>query len=930
MPSITYDGQSFMIDGRRIWLVSGSIHYARVPRELWAARIHAAKQAGLNTIETPVFWARHEPRHGKFDFTGDNDIRRFVELIAQAGMYCILRPGPYVGTGWDMGGLPPWLLGVPNIQLRTASQPFLEACSRYITAVSQQVRDLQATSPGQGGPIILIQNEAAWTCGHDTLAHSYLGELNRYYRESGLTVPTINANDLWQAVESQIDAWTGFEDLLSHLRQLAAIAPERPRLVIEFRSGGSDVWGRPEQRSKTPRMILRRLGEVLAAGGQYNITPFHGGTNFGFSGGRLAGLPDAYITTSSDRGAPVTEVGAQGPVYGAVRRISTFASRFGRILSNLDHRRQSVNLHPNSTASGGGLAVVYQSGPQGGVAFVFGDEAGSSKSQRGTLLLPDGSFLPIDLGKQPVGWYLFDARLSGRSHLDYLNLCALANIGRVLVCFGPAGSRAVISINGSPVEAEVPSGKHPLLLEHEGVALLIASDEQVDTIYFSGDSIYTGVLGITREGEAIPHPEYKQYTRLSADGVATNHRTPAPVVKNNHAAPTSKRPRGVGAPAERLVLADWACAPASDYTRGESARYATITGPADLGSLGSPYGYGWYRLRVKAAVSRKHRILFPHSGDRLHVFVNGEAQGVAGHGPGAAREVHAAFHKGPGTLVVLAENLGRPSAGVLLGQSVGLVGHGWAVAPIKTEKPRVVHSDPVDLLAFKAPLWHINKGDTTDAARMTWTLAHRRKTPVFVLIAPLDGSGIVLLNGTPIRYFERGSDTTITLEPDRLSRGNNLIQIAMVGGTEAHSAALAHAVTFLEGAENLTAKADWAFARWEPPPPDAYLRSAKREALAAGPVWWRSTFTADDSETPLMLDVTGMTKGQIYVNNRHIGRYFRATADGAPVPPQARYFIPRPWVESGVLNELMLFDEHGGNAAACRLIADENASAFGE
>src|SRR5436190_2014934 len=84
----------------------------------------------------------------------------------------------------------------------------------------------------------------------------------------------------------------------------------------------------------------------------------------------------------------------------------------------------------------------------------------------------------------------------------------------------------------------------------------------------SGDSIYMGVAGISREGDAIPHPEHKQYSRLSADGVVTVHRTPAPIVK--HAAQDSKRPKGVGAPTAKLVLADWAVASAADYTRGES------------------------------------------------------------------------------------------------------------------------------------------------------------------------------------------------------------------------------------------------------------------------------------------------------------------------------------------------------------------------
>src|SRR5262249_22319197 len=156
--------------GRRIWLVSGSIAYARVPHEHWEVRIQTAKAAGLNCIATPVFWNRHEPRPGQFDFKGDNDLRRFISLIGEAGMDCILRPGPFIGQEWDLGGLPPWLLGVKGIKLRVSNGPYLEACSRYLTAVANQVRDLQVTSPGKPGPIVLVQNESAWTCGDDAQA----------------------------------------------------------------------------------------------------------------------------------------------------------------------------------------------------------------------------------------------------------------------------------------------------------------------------------------------------------------------------------------------------------------------------------------------------------------------------------------------------------------------------------------------------------------------------------------------------------------------------------------------------------------------------------------------------------------------------------------------------------------------------------------
>jgi len=175
MPSVTHDGRSFMVDGKRVWLASGRIPYARVPRAQWADRIHAAKMAGLNCIETPIFWNRHETRPGRFDFVGENDLRHFVDLVGKAGMYCILGIGPYVGCDWDMGGLPAFLHEVPpregvRIAYRTNNQQFLEACSRFIGAVADQIRGWQVTAPGTGGPIILLQCESEWTCGDDAKA----------------------------------------------------------------------------------------------------------------------------------------------------------------------------------------------------------------------------------------------------------------------------------------------------------------------------------------------------------------------------------------------------------------------------------------------------------------------------------------------------------------------------------------------------------------------------------------------------------------------------------------------------------------------------------------------------------------------------------------------------------------------------------------
>jgi beta-galactosidase GanA len=124
MPSVTYDGRSFMVDGRRVWLASGRIPYARVPRDSWAQRIAMAKWAGLNCIETPVFWNRHEVRAGRFDFTGDNDLRHFIDLCGKAGMV-ILALGRTLGRIGTLAACPRTCVSPGPRGVRTNNQQFL-------------------------------------------------------------------------------------------------------------------------------------------------------------------------------------------------------------------------------------------------------------------------------------------------------------------------------------------------------------------------------------------------------------------------------------------------------------------------------------------------------------------------------------------------------------------------------------------------------------------------------------------------------------------------------------------------------------------------------------------------------------------------------------------------------------------------------------
>ena len=76
-------GDHFELDGKRLQIISGAIHYARVPRAYWRDRLQKAKAMGLNTVETYVFWNLHEPEPGKYDFTGQNDVAEFIREAQQ-------------------------------------------------------------------------------------------------------------------------------------------------------------------------------------------------------------------------------------------------------------------------------------------------------------------------------------------------------------------------------------------------------------------------------------------------------------------------------------------------------------------------------------------------------------------------------------------------------------------------------------------------------------------------------------------------------------------------------------------------------------------------------------------------------------------------------------------------------------------------------
>jgi beta-galactosidase len=925
MASISYDRQCFTIDGRRIWLVSGAIHYTRTPHQLWRQRIRAAKQAGLNCIETYVFWNAHEPVPGEFDFTGDLDLRAFVKMIGEEGMFCILRPGPYVCAEWDFGGFPAWLNTIEGTKLRQANGPFLEACARYIGAVMKEVRDLQASETAKqtgkrpkhhappnhggyrgegGGPIILMQAENEWFCSSQEQHDGYLRENVRHLRENGCTVPINNCNNLWQSVDGTIDTWNAKHHLTADMRQLATVKPEAPRIVSELWTGWFDAWGKEHDTTDSAGDVLHRLAGVLGAGAMFNLYMFHGGTNFGFYGGRSIADPACFMTTSYDYDAPLLEAGGRGEKYRAVKRIATFASQFHQVFANLIGDPPHAAIAPDGEDHP--PAVLHQPGSRGDIVFILRSKHDKTKDLG--LLLPDGQTLPVPLGGDRAAWLLINTRLGNDAILDYTNLRPFAFIGgKMLVLFGPAGAQGLVSIDGAPLAVTVPPGKQPHVQQVDDLTLVVMNDQQVDAAYPVEEGLILGAAGLDDNGEPTALPGWSMIYRIDADGKISKQKQAA-----------ARKP---SAP----KLTGWQCVTLDTLIDGSDPGYEPIEGPATLETLGQNHGYGWYRVPITKTATGK--LLWPEAGDRLHVYSDGKLEHILGQGPDTDPDPTAM--KLDRQITVLADNLGRFNIGQNMGEPKGLAGPLYKVAAVKLAKPKITRQPTPDPFVLEGLAYGQHKGEQHPAQGLSWDVSPDGRKPMILEIDGLPMDCVVMINGEPVHLYHpqfSAGFSRIVLVPGTgpVKGGKNNLTLALYDPMPDGVDPLKH-LRFYKVTDTVSDKrGTWSFCPLNPPPPGDVSFNALPKAPPAGPAWFRASFTVKQADAPLWLEPVGMSKGQVYLNGHNVGRYWVATRTGKKVPPQQAYYLPEPWIKTDSPNELLIFDEHGKPPTKCKLVYNEN------
>jgi len=324
--SIDYENDRFLKDGQPFRYVSGAMHYFRVPQQYWADRMMKMRAAGLNTLETYIEWASHEPEPGVYNFDGNLDIDAYFELARTFNLTVILRPGPFIDAERDMGGLPYWLMSVnPYMKLRTSDPSYVSYVERWFSVLLPIVmKNLYIN----GGPIITVQVENEYgsfkACDRD-----YTTNLRDYIRKflgNKVVLFTTDGNGDGYLQCGKVPGVYATVDFGAGSDVVKAFKPQRhfemsgPRINSEYYPGWLDLWGHPHA-NVDANSVAKTLDEMLNMNASVSIYMFHGGTSFGLKSGALPSNTYTPCITSYDYDAPLNEAGDPTDKYFSIRNV---------------------------------------------------------------------------------------------------------------------------------------------------------------------------------------------------------------------------------------------------------------------------------------------------------------------------------------------------------------------------------------------------------------------------------------------------------------------------------------------------------------------------------------------------------------------------------------------------------------------------------
>lgn len=378
-------------DGKPEIPVMGEFHYSRYPAEQWEQEILKMKAGGISIVPSYIFWSLHEPNEGEFHWTGNLDLRRFIELCGKHGLDVIVRIGPFGHGEIRSGAIPDWIFA-KNLDVRSNDPKYLEYTKKLYAEIAKQLEGLYYKD---GGPIIgcQLENEhqhsaAPWAinypgekvldftaAGYDKgitklgvsvqesnintsdLGDKHMATLIRMAEEAGIITPFYTATGWGNAavipgkaipVTAGYTYPTWFPDqrksefcMFKNLWASPDYSPVRynpldyPSASAEMGAGIQMVYDkRPICTPETAEALMLRC---LAGGSNIiGYYMYHGGTtprmNNGY-GEFYSDQPMGLPKMSYDFQAPLGEMGLEAPSYRPLRVIHNFLADFGSILA---------------------------------------------------------------------------------------------------------------------------------------------------------------------------------------------------------------------------------------------------------------------------------------------------------------------------------------------------------------------------------------------------------------------------------------------------------------------------------------------------------------------------------------------------------------------------------------------------------------------
>lgn len=387
--------------GGKPWIgVMGEYHFVRGQKAEWYEELCKMKAGGITIVATYVFWIYHEEEEGIFDFSGDRDLRAFVNEVKRAGLDLILRIGPWGHGECRNGAFPDWLLKKP-FPLRTDHSEYLAFVRRFYEKIYEQV---EGQLYRDGGPIIGIQIENELT---DKAEH--LGTLKRMAEEIGFDVPLYTVtgwNNKYGAkipVDEVVPVFAAYPD--APWADTIEALPPNPHYVFDpnrndaavgmdiLKDAAEDGWRLPYERypfatcelgaglpfTHHRRAVIDGMDAYalslvkLGSGNNFvGYYMYHGGTNkigkhSTLQESRATGYPNDYPILNYDFHTALTQYGEVREQYRYLNLLHLFLKDFGELLAPMEYVASTVPVQPDDTKS---LRYSMRTDGRGGFVFV--------------------------------------------------------------------------------------------------------------------------------------------------------------------------------------------------------------------------------------------------------------------------------------------------------------------------------------------------------------------------------------------------------------------------------------------------------------------------------------------------------------------------------------------------------------------------------